>query len=327
MHDVRGHDEPKQRFLRTIQRGRLGSGYLLVGPRGVGKRLFAQRLAERLLCLDPAADTLDACGRCASCRLGAGGEHPDLLTVATPEGRTALPVELMIGPPEERHRTGLCHDVAVRPYAAPRRVAVIDDADAFTIEAANALLKTLEEPPPGVVMLLVGVSLARLLPTIRSRCQAVRFGPLSTDDVAAVLTGPPHALSPDAAAALAAASGGSVGRALELGDLELSDAADAVRGAIRGPIDPLRLSRLLEDLSKAGGTEPRLRRRVMGELIGAAVEEFASRARRSAEAGRPDDTALEAVEACLDAEEALGRNGNQSAVGQRLAERLAGLVG
>ena len=324
MRDVLGHDDAKQRFSRTLQRGRLASTYLFVGPEGVGKRLFAERLAAVLLCPNADHQTLTACGHCDSCRLSAARTHPDLLRVAKPEGKSTLPIDLLLGPPDKRNRAGLCHDIALKPFCGRRRVAIIDDADDFSVESANCLLKTLEEPPPGSVLLLVGTSLARQLPTIRSRSQVVRFGPLNATHVAEALQRPPHELASDAAGELAAASDGSVGRALLLQDEAVSSARAAVVQCLSGPrIDPLRLMGVLEEQSKAGGTEPRLRRKALAEMLAAAIGLLHEGLVASSSDRLSTDSRLRALAACLDAEEALHRNANQSALVQRLAERLA----
>jgi DNA polymerase-3 subunit delta' len=101
---------------------------------------------------------------------------------------------------------GLCYDIAARPYSGRRKIAIIDDADYLNKEGANCLLKTLEEPPPKSVMILLGTSEQRQLPTIRSRCQVVRFQPLSDSDVADLLV--EQGVCGDRAAALRAAARG-----------------------------------------------------------------------------------------------------------------------
>jgi len=224
---VLGHDSAKDRFQRTLAHGRLASTYLFVGPVGVGKRTFAERLAAALLCPNRAEDSLDPCGRCDNCRLTTAGSHPDLLRVSRPEDKTTLPVDLFIGPADKRNREGLCHDIALRPLVATRRVAVIDDADDFGIESANCLLKALEEPPPGSLLILIGTSLARQLSTIRSRSQIVRFERLEASQVAEILQREPHSLDPADAGRLATISNGSVSRALELAEGQLDQARHA----------------------------------------------------------------------------------------------------
>lgn len=184
---IRGHHRQVELFRRAIRRGRTAHAFLFVGPEGIGKRLFARTLAQCLFCREVPDEQLDACGVCPACKQVQAGTHPDLLTIACPEGKRELPIELMIGPRERRGREGLCHELAMRPMSASRRIAIIDDAQTMNAESANALLKTLEEPPPGSMLMLLTPSAESLLPTIRSRCQPVAFSPLPTDDVAALL--------------------------------------------------------------------------------------------------------------------------------------------
>ncbi|MBM4077138.1 MAG: hypothetical protein FJ267_16020, partial [Planctomycetes bacterium] len=113
--------------------------------------------------------------------------HPDFLFVGCPEGKREIPIDAMVGSKEQRGREGLCHDLSVRPLAGSRKVAVIDGADLMNEASANALLKTLEEPPDRAVILMIASNLDAVLTTIRSRCQLVRFSPLSTNDVSALL--------------------------------------------------------------------------------------------------------------------------------------------
>ncbi|MEM9185917.1 MAG: AAA family ATPase [Planctomycetota bacterium] len=274
-----GHAAVKQRFERTLARGRLASTYLFVGPESVGKRRFALELASALLC--GAADPLRplmACGRCESCRLiASGGGHPDLLIVSKPPGKSTLPIELFLGRPDHRNREGLCHAVAMKPFLATRRVAVIDDADDLSVESANCLLKTLEEPPAHSVLILIGTSLSKQLPTIRSRCQVVRFGALSEGEVRAVLArigvGASGAGEPDAAS-LAAASGGTVAGALAAQDVELAAFRQEVMDTLErsAGFDPVRFGVAVLEQVQAGGANPATRRDRLKRIIGYAVE-------------------------------------------------------
>ena len=101
---------------------------------------------------------LDACGHCPACLQAAAGSHPDLETVAKPPDKSFLPLELLIGDKEHRMREGLCYRLSLRPLLGGRKIAVIDDADYLNAEGANSLLKTLEEPPPGSLLILIGTS-------------------------------------------------------------------------------------------------------------------------------------------------------------------------
>lgn len=216
--DLVGHEQVVERFRRAWARGRLTGSFLFVGPEGVGKRTFALKLAQVLLCTGRDSAEFNACTRCPSCVQAAAGTHPDLLQVAKPEDHASVPIELLVGDAEHRGQAGLCYELALRPYMGGYKVAVIDDADYFRLESANSLLKTLEEPPPQTALILISTSAARQLPTIRSRCQLVRFQPLSAEQVASLLLSQQIVTDPEQARQLAALSGGSLQHARELAD-------------------------------------------------------------------------------------------------------------
>jgi DNA polymerase-3 subunit delta' len=222
--EILGHDEIASGFAQRLAAGRLGSTYLFVGPEGVGKKTFALALAKALLCPHVVVSTMLPCGQCESCKLASAGNHPDLLFVCKPEGKSALPVKLLIGEDDKRMREGLCHDIGLKPFLGGRRVAIIDDADDLQEEGANCLLKTLEEPPPQSVLILIGTSTLRQLPTIRSRCQIVRFQPLSTDDLATLLLEQNVTTDATSAKSLAELAGGSFAAAQQFADESLQRA-------------------------------------------------------------------------------------------------------
>ena len=174
---IRGHARALETLRRTLASGRLPHALLLSGPDGVGKRRVALELAKALNCEgELGRSEADACDACRSCRLVDRGSHPDVL-VAAPEGRFLKIAQVRDA---ERH-------VTLSPFAGRRKVAILDGAEAMTQEAANAFLKTLEEPPGAAVIVLVSADPTRLLPTVRSRCQEVRFGLLAEEVVAALL--------------------------------------------------------------------------------------------------------------------------------------------
>jgi DNA polymerase-3 subunit delta' len=115
------------------------------------------------------------------------GTHPDLIQVSRPEGKAFIPVELFIGTADHRRQSGLCHDIGLKPFSGGRKIAIIDDADFLNVEGANSLLKTLEEPPPNSLLILLGTSEQQQLPTIVSRSQTIRFSPLNDEEVATIL--------------------------------------------------------------------------------------------------------------------------------------------
>lgn len=193
----------------TLTRERVASAYLFVGPPGVGKHLTAVEFVKALSCETGAAD---GCDECTACRLIDKGEFPDLY-MPDQQGR-----RIVKGTSGERGRNTVVNIVSRLHYPAVMggvKVVLLDPADALTPEAGNMLLKTLEEPPRNTHFILVTTLESAVLPTLVSRCQRLRFPPLSTADVSRFLV-TNRSLPEDLARSLAAASEGSIARALEL---------------------------------------------------------------------------------------------------------------
>jgi DNA polymerase-3 subunit delta' len=218
---ITGHRPLLALLSRTSARGALPPSLIFSGPSGVGKRLSAVALAQALNCANPVEwdGGVDACGACPSCRRIARGVHADVLIVEPGESGS-IKVDQVRDAIER---------AAYRPFEGRRRVVIIDEADALIAEAQNALLKTLEEPPPASVFVLVTSRPDVLLPTVRSRCQHLRFGALGATEVADALIRA-HGMEADDAHAAAAASDGRIGRAL---DESTEDAVAARASAAR----------------------------------------------------------------------------------------------
>jgi DNA polymerase-3 subunit delta' len=217
---VLNHESAVERFRRSVQTERLASTYLFVGPEGIGKRTFAMKLAEAILCETNPEVELEPCGTCSGCQQVRAKTHPDLILISKPKDKAFIPVETFIGDKEHRRRVGLCHDIGLKPFRGGRKIAIIDDADFLNQEGANCLLKTLEEPPPKSVLILLGTSEKRQLKTIVSRSQVIRFDPLTNAQVLQVLQSSPPQESEVAVEDLASASGGSVQMAFRLAEPE-----------------------------------------------------------------------------------------------------------
>jgi DNA polymerase-3 subunit delta' len=215
-----GH-APIAGLLRTaVARGRVPQSLLFAGPPGVGKRAVAIALAQAVNCPVRAAQGLDdACGRCPTCARIARGQHTDVSVIEKGD-EPSIKIDVL--------RRALLDVVGYRPFEGERRVFIIDPADEIGPQGQDALLKTLEEPPPSAILILVSAFPDALLPTIQSRCRRLRFGPLAEEDVARILIDKAGMKAPQARA-LAAVSGGSVGRALEE---EAGDLADDIRAAL-----------------------------------------------------------------------------------------------
>ena len=216
-----GHDKILKRFADLVSQDRLANTYLFVGPEGIGKRLVAFHIANCLLCEATDRMTLSACGECPACHQVDAQTHPDFLTVSRLPEKNEIIVKQLMGDRESRMKEGLCHDIALKSFRGGRKIAVIDDADFFNAESANCLLKTLEEPPPGSLIILISTSVHRQLPTIRSRSQIMRFRPLSAEQIEQIIV--QRDLMPNSNTdirELALASGGSVKTAVMLSDSE-----------------------------------------------------------------------------------------------------------
>jgi DNA polymerase-3 subunit delta' len=270
---IQGHDELVEQFRRAIEQDRLASTFLFVGPAGIGKRTFAEKLAQALLCPHVDKQTLAPCGRCDSCVQVASRRHPDLTIIEKPADKSAIPLSAFIGDDNHRMREGLCHDIALKPFMGGRKVAIIDDADFLNEEGANALLKTLEEPPPRSVLILIGSSALRQLPTIRSRAQTIRFRPLTKEAVARILVAGGLAADDKAAERLAQFSEGSVSRAVELSDDELWAFRGELLAALAArPLSSVALAGSLTSFVEAAGKEATARRARARQVVGFAID-------------------------------------------------------
>ena len=224
--DLTGHRRLLERTARAAARGSLPPSLIFAGPGGIGKRRAAVALAQLFNCISAggadAEAAPDACGQCPSCRRIARAVHADILIVE-PGDTGAIKVD---------QARQLIERSAYRPFEGRRRVAIVDDADAMEDSAQNALLKTLEEPPAASTFVLVTSRPDVLLPTVRSRCQRLRFGALMPGDVATVLMRD-HGYTEADAHAAALLADGSIGRALE-GDSEAyADARENVAAMLR----------------------------------------------------------------------------------------------
>jgi DNA polymerase-3 subunit delta' len=204
-----GHTWAVDRLRHDLAQGRVRHAYLITGPDGIGKRTLALQLAAALLCDAPTGG--EACGHCRSCMLSGREVHPDLLKIV-PEisGK-----RIRVGKVKIEAVRQLIYDVSLKPVEARRRVACLIDFDAANDQSQNALLKTLEEPPGNVVVIVTAESADTLLPTIRSRCEVLDLRPLPATEVREALV-TAHGIEAERAELLARISGGRPGTALRL---------------------------------------------------------------------------------------------------------------
>jgi len=187
--DVIGHRRLIGLLARSVHRESLPPSLIFAGPDGVGKRLTAIATAQALNCTapiitterswghGPPGETLDACGKCAASTRIARGVHPDVLIVE-PGDSGSIKIEQV---------RDIVDRAAYRPFEGRRRAVIFDQADSLVPAAQNALLKTLEEPPPSSVFMLITARPDMLLPTVVSRCPRLRFRPLDPHDIAAAM--------------------------------------------------------------------------------------------------------------------------------------------
>lgn len=200
-----GHERPVSILKRALSNNRLAHAYLFAGTQGIGKKLTALALAASVNCRD--ASPGGGCGACSSCRKVASGSHPD--------------VHLLVSDGEDikiDQIRQIQSDLSLKPFEGSKKTLIIDGAERMNTASANAFLKTLEEPPGDALIILVTAQPHGLLPTIRSRCQEVRFLPLSRRALARDLA-ERRGLSGEDAWFLAALAQGSMGRGLEM-DIE-----------------------------------------------------------------------------------------------------------
>jgi len=234
-----GHDKPKALLREAVAKNKMGHAYLFRGPDGVGKKRTALTLAAYINCKSPLDG--DSCGRCTTCRKYFSGNHPDLILVE-PDGAA-----IKIGQIRE-----LKHQLTFPPLEAKVRVIVLEDIHTMRREAANSLLKTLEEPAPGNLLILTADPAGNVLPTILSRCQIISFGSLDHKDMAQVLM-QENDMEESLAFTLAAVAEGSLGRAKLLwqeGLLSLRQ--EVVEGLLLGQQNPAETIAQVFRLSEKG---------------------------------------------------------------------------
>lgn len=218
---VIGHQQIVPLLAQAVARRRVPQSLIFAGPEGVGKFTTALALAQAINCPQQRND--DACGTCVVCRRIDRRSFSDVIVLDKGED-ASIKIDAL--------RARVLDAVGYRPFEGARRVFIIDGAEDMTGQAQDALLKTLEEPPPAAILILVSAYPDTLLATIRSRCRRLRFGPLGEQDVARVLV---DRAGMDAASAArrAAASAGSVSRALAMEEGEFLGDRDAALGVLR----------------------------------------------------------------------------------------------
>lgn len=232
MNEVLGHDSVRRRFAEALGRGRLHHAWLLHGPSGIGKRMLAGTLAADYLCernrgMDRAAS---ACGECHGCRMLQAGSHPDFLLIEREWDDKKKRLKRDVSIDQVRDMLGF---LSLSGSESSRRVALIAEAGRMNTQAANAMLKGLEEPSVGSLMLLVCEDVQALPATVRSRCLLQFLSPLNQTDMQAVLDG--MGIPAEAMALAAQLADGQPGKVAALSDPSLASALLAWHDLLAGP--------------------------------------------------------------------------------------------
>ncbi len=214
-----GQQKQLEVLRAALGNNRLHHAYLFTGPEGVGKRTTALALALALNCME---NNGDFCGVCVECARVSDRNHPDVRMVELLAGKKEISIQQI---------RDLEKELRYHAFSGGRKIAIIDPATALNAASQNALLKTLEEPPENALMILIAPSAGALLPTLRSRCLRVSFGPLPRELIARFLV-LEKGMKPGDAEVLAALSSGSLGAALEMDGRELREHRRAWSGVL-----------------------------------------------------------------------------------------------
>jgi DNA polymerase-3 subunit delta' len=201
-----GQEKAKRLISRSLTADRVPHAYIFKGPEGVGKKMFARGVAAAVNCRND--KIIGACGICSSCKKFRSMNHPDFLVVSPDKGMIKI---------DQIRR--LTRELSYPPYESLMRVVVLEDVQTMRREAANSLLKTLEEPPENNLLILIAEASQEILATLSSRCQVIPFSQLSLDDTATILV--QQGIDFESARLLARLSEGSPGKALQLHKSEI----------------------------------------------------------------------------------------------------------
>ena len=230
-----GHDTAIQTIQRALAEGRVAHSWLIAGPPRVGKTTLALDLARAVNCV-PSGDDIPPCGACGQCRRIASGIHPDIRVVGLETARSGR-LRTLISIEQVRD---VQRELTLLPYEGASRVVIFESAELFSEEAANSLLKTLEEPPDRVLILLLASDSASVLPTILSRCRQLRLRPVPASIIARFLT-ERKAVLPDDAREIAGLAAGRIGWAVNAAEdpslLEhVAETLDGIETVIAGAL-------------------------------------------------------------------------------------------
>lgn len=232
--DFKGNEHVVDYFKKAIASSRLGHAYLFSGPAGFGKRTLATLLCRALLCQKPGPD--GACGECSACHKFDSGNHADY-HVFQPDG-LYFKIDLV---------RQIIHEASLKPLESNWKTFVLESVDLMRDEAANALLKVLEEPPGQTILFLIAESVESLLPTVRSRCQSFAFQPLRQADIVSCLVASGE-FDQAEAENRARYSKGSIGHARNVNVEQYKDLRDKVLSVFQAALQPRSYHVLLDSI-------------------------------------------------------------------------------
>ncbi len=239
---VYGHDWAVEYLRKGLRHGRTRQAYLFTGTASIGKTTLAHAFASALNCANPSVDSRP-CGECRSCRLMSSGNHPDMIYSELDSTTGALKIETL---------RDIMRRLSLKPYDARYRIAILSNFEKARGQAQDAILKTLEEPPPFAIIILLANTTESTLATIQSRCQVVYLRPVASDTIRDTLI-ERFGSDPEKASVLARLSGGRMGWAISAAQDEgiLDQRAKALE-MLEGALGNSRKDRfkLAEDLSK-----------------------------------------------------------------------------
>lgn len=233
-----GHDRIKEHLQNAIEMHKISHAYILNGQEGIGKKSLARAFAKAVQCEE---GTAKACGKCHSCLQAESGNQPDIIWV-THEKPASISVDDV--------RLQVNSDILIKPYSSRYKIYIIDEAQKMTVQAQNALLKTIEEPPEYGILVLLTTNADSLLPTILSRCVTLNLKPLSNKEVENYLTSKEKV--PDYMARFAASfAQGRLGRAIDIvSSQDFNELKDGVVNLLKN-INDMELTDIIEAIKEA----------------------------------------------------------------------------
>lgn len=237
---ILGQKAIKKHFTTAIATGKISHAYILNGEEGMGKMTLAEAFSLMLLCENPGGDPISPCLNCHGCKQVLSHNHPDLIYV-THEKPGSIGVDDI--------RRQINDTVAIRPYSSPYKIYIIDEAEKMTGQAQNALLKTIEEPPSYVVIMLLTANQEAFLPTILSRCVQLKLKPLKDEDIKNYLI-QEKGIAEETAEIYSAFARGNLGKAVYLAESEEFQAVYQTMLALLKHLRSMDIAELMETVRK-----------------------------------------------------------------------------